>query len=502
MANTLTKTSKQIEKIKVAQGITHAVIVGVATYKKGSGYNKLSQCKNDAIAVHRCFEDTHQLNAPKEYLRLMLDPSKGDIVSAVKELAVNADDEDRVFFFFSGHGERINERFFLVPADAWSSEEPEALLDFEVVKSGLSGSRAKHKIVMLDACFSGPNTTTFKRKPAAVPMSKAFLLKVLEESSGTVIVSSSSDSESSTTKSPDSNYSLFTYYLLKCLRGEPAALEDDLLTSDSLFKYLGPNVMRYSKSCGKTQTPVKSEVASGFCFIFGDFSLIVSTETLSLGENSSGISFYDEERLRTDDILPTEGIDHQDFDNLTQVLDYYVPRYYEDDLGQYRANLKKALSAKWGELEIEGQCLYFPDGSFQISFSSDGVRYVTIKKEIFFDREWYQSPERILSALDLIDLDPVHVVIHLKTEIKLEDFADDIESHGWTVDSFTNSKIVARYGARTAVITSNAIDFKGFAPADVLKLDAPGKESEMISAVYTLVEHHKAPLVPRGRGRK
>ncbi len=195
-------------------------------------------------------------------------PSAGTIDSELEGLAEGASAGDRILFFFSGHGVRIGDEFYIVPQDG-RSDKTKYLISFSNVLEILNKSDAKQKVIVLDACHSGPTVTTLKGPLAEA--SDKFLAEYLVKTKGIAIVSSSTEDQASTTISPDPKVSLFTYFLLKALRGEPQAMDGKLLTLDSLYQYVSLNVIKTSKSYGKTQQPTKKHSESGV-MVLGDFN--------------------------------------------------------------------------------------------------------------------------------------------------------------------------------------------------------------------------------------
>jgi len=114
---------------------------------------------------------------------------------------------DSVICFYSGHGVKLDDQLYLVPTDAYAADEADALLSIERVKEILAKSEARQKLIVLDCCYSGPDTSGFKTVP--VDISNNFLEKYLAETKGSVVLSSSAGDQLSWAKSPDSKLSLF-----------------------------------------------------------------------------------------------------------------------------------------------------------------------------------------------------------------------------------------------------------------------------------------------------
>jgi Caspase domain len=104
--------------------------VGVSDYGNKSGFSSLKQCTNDAFIVITAFRDVKQLNAHEDHQVPMTSetkdplPSRGTIIHQLRELAVSCEPDDRLLFFFSGHGHRIDgiDDHFLVPQDVFSAD--------------------------------------------------------------------------------------------------------------------------------------------------------------------------------------------------------------------------------------------------------------------------------------------------------------------------------------------------------------------------------------------
>jgi len=117
MVNKKHLTSKQMQSLnlKEAQGQLSVLAVGIDAYDKASGFPALKTCSNDATEVRNAFQDVWQLNAEKDRIWLLKSgsppfPSRGEIIKAIKHLATMTEPNDRLLFYYSGHGHRINDK--------------------------------------------------------------------------------------------------------------------------------------------------------------------------------------------------------------------------------------------------------------------------------------------------------------------------------------------------------------------------------------------------------
>jgi len=216
----LTSKQRQVLTLKEAQGQLSVLALGIDDYDKYSGFTTLKTCSNDAIEVRNAFHDVWQLNADKDRVWALTSksnppPSKGEIIKAINRLISITEPNERFLFYYSGHGHRIKnesgvEKFYIVPQDAYSDTDPDALIDFDWILDLLNKSEAKQRIVVIDACMSGPDVTMEKLLPAKY--SSKFLAEYMQNTKGIAVISSSMADQASTTQSPNPKVSLL--YLL------------------------------------------------------------------------------------------------------------------------------------------------------------------------------------------------------------------------------------------------------------------------------------------------
>src|SRR6185312_6352169 len=267
------KSSTKVEAVQASHGRAHLLAIGINDYDAGSGFHPLGVCVNDAITVRDRFLDIEQLNADKAHCRALTSksprpPSRGEMMRALRQLAQDSDQADRLVLYFSGHGHRIGGEFYLVPQDAFASDDVTALVSLNDVLKTLNTSAAKQKLVVVDACLSGPDTKHLKATIADV--SPKFLKEYLAQTSGVAILCSCGIDEESTVQSPNPKLSLFTHYFSEALAGHMEALESGMLTLSSLYSYLSIQVRSRAKSYHHRQNPALSNAIQGL-FLLGDF---------------------------------------------------------------------------------------------------------------------------------------------------------------------------------------------------------------------------------------
>ena len=209
-----------------AQGGIYAVLVGISKYEKPG--NNLSYCHRDAIEMY----ETLKAHTPSDRMILLTDAqAKHDnIVSYTKRLFQQAQPDDMVIFFFSGHG---NSNIFMTY---------DKNLNFNTLKSIFKQTKAKRKLIFANACSSGT-----LRQPSRQTSSG----NVNPGNNVLLFLSSRSNQDSFEDLSLRSG--IFTYYLLAGLKGKADLNKDGYITAKELFDFVNPKVTESTK--GK-QVPV------------------------------------------------------------------------------------------------------------------------------------------------------------------------------------------------------------------------------------------------------
>lgn len=211
-----------------AEGRLYAVLVGVSEYRQAE--NNLTYSHQDAVEMYNLLKlQTSEFN-----LKLLINrqATRDHITETTKRLFAKAQPEDRVIFFFSGHG---NSNCFYTHDKAFAVDSLQVLL---------RECRARRKMILADACFSGTfRTSGTEQQPA--PAEK--------ETDERVLLFLSSRSEQTSRESPSLQNGLFTYFLIAGLKGGADADRDRKITARELFDFVHSRVKERS---GGRQVPV------------------------------------------------------------------------------------------------------------------------------------------------------------------------------------------------------------------------------------------------------
>lgn len=244
--------------IPVTAQNTYAVVVGISDYAiLGPGNGDLNFADDDA----RLFADLLQSRAggtvPARNIILLTErqATRNNILRAMN-LFQQATPNDRIIFFFSGHGDQG----ILVPYDAG----PGVILMHSDVKIAFRNSAARTKLLLADACKSGSmRRNTFPHPPVT---QSADLNK-------NVVVMMSSRANQVSQELPRLQHGAFTYFLVRGATGEADIDRNRIVTMQELYRYMRSAIQKITRN---GQTPVvfgRFPVSMPFTYVRSDASV-------------------------------------------------------------------------------------------------------------------------------------------------------------------------------------------------------------------------------------
>jgi len=493
MGNIIRKSKEDL--LKEAHGNLIGLLIGIDNYEKSSGFGKLKTCVNDVVTLKTTLTNTPQLNVDGSRLMTvtekLLFPSRGNIIKKIKDVCELAEKEDRLFVYYSGHGHRLldengEDEFYLVPQDVYDAEDRNSLIAFSEIVSWVENSLAKQKIIFLDACLSGPNITD--KKLSAAKYSPKFLAQYLEKTKGIVIISSSSSNEFSHSKSPNKDISLFTYYLLKALEGEPKALDNtNILTIESLYDYVSTEVQRRAKSYQSKQTPNCNIKATGV-IVLGDFSKVLLPNN---GADFSelpikGISFEDSrERVDAKDILTKiQRWSAYTEDYIEEKVNDNLGEYLENEFGEIKAKILNVFDFTINSVSYDDNSLVFPSGTYKVTYFAEEKKRGKLNRTVYLDVTWFEDVGDIITLLDALNMFPQGMIFELKKTIKPSNSLQALKAKGWELKSMKNEELLMKMEQYTLTINSDSITFKGIVPSDIF---GGGFDKQKLATTYQTI---------------
>jgi uncharacterized caspase-like protein len=158
-----------------------------------------------------------------------------------------------LYFFYAGHGapDIKEDKAFLIPYDGdpnYASQTGYALDD---LYANLGRLNARTTTVFLDACFSGANRESEILLAGARPV----FIEVEASAAGNVTVFSAAGGKEISSAWPEKKHGLFSYFLMKGMKGEADINGDKKLTVGELGDYIHENVSDMAGMLDREQTP-------------------------------------------------------------------------------------------------------------------------------------------------------------------------------------------------------------------------------------------------------
>ena len=167
----------------------------------------------------------------------------------------NANKKDsEIYIYYSGHGAPSldGDEAYLLPQDGNPNYAPNTSYPLQQLYSNLGSLKAKEITVFLDSCFSGGGRSNESILAMAKPV---FLSPELPVAASNVSIFSAASGNQIASSYPDMQHGLFSYYLMKGLRGEADANGDKKITQLELNLYLGEHVGSMARRMGREQDP-------------------------------------------------------------------------------------------------------------------------------------------------------------------------------------------------------------------------------------------------------
>lgn len=205
------------------------VLVGISQYKNRED---AKYSVNDALRIYGFYKSPEGGALSDKQIKVLTndEATKTNIVRAINETFSLADENDIIVFYYSGHGEKEG----LVPYDA---NETKPHLNYELIINSLDNSKAKQKMCIIDACYSGSISekiaeTENNLKESNSDSNIAFLL--------------SSKAQEQTFGYQNLKQGVFSYFFIEGLKGNANENSDNIITIHEIFNYVNYQVRAYT----------------------------------------------------------------------------------------------------------------------------------------------------------------------------------------------------------------------------------------------------------------
>jgi hypothetical protein len=250
----LSDVDENIPKTNIDGKNTLAIIIGIEDYKYAPNVDFAS---NDARVFYKYSKRVFGIQERNIYYRINDGATSGEFNKIFAEDGWIArrlkKDQTDVIVYYSGHGapDTKSEKGYLIPYDIDPNYANTGVsLDF--IYSSLSKLQAKSVTLFIDACFSGESRSEEMLVAGIRPISVKIKNPILTTENMAVFSASTGKQYSSAY--PEKQHGLFTYFLLKGLKGK-AKGSDKKITLDELQSYIYKNVDETAGYLDKEQNP-------------------------------------------------------------------------------------------------------------------------------------------------------------------------------------------------------------------------------------------------------
>jgi hypothetical protein len=207
-----------------------ALVIGVSDYYGTE--SDLRYADSDAKIFYNHLQNAFPNEIKNGDCKILLNhqATASNIKNQLTNIFSQATENDYIIFYFSGHGNKG----VIIPADVPNN------VNYSDVKLAFKNSKAKYKLCIIDACYAGSIEEINS-------VSNYNNLQMLKESRLAVLTSSTSNQLSS--ESTALGQGLFSYWLIKGIRGAADMNNDKYITAGELFVYTRKVVAE--KSSGK-----------------------------------------------------------------------------------------------------------------------------------------------------------------------------------------------------------------------------------------------------------
>lgn len=236
-----------------------AIVVGIDHYRFAP---PLSYAENDAAAISTILSS--KLGFPKNQVIALTnkEATKESILREYINLHTKAHHDDRVLFFFAGHGHTVKgnkgQVGYLVPVDG-DVNNLSSLIRWDDITRNAELIQAKHICFIMDACYSG-----LALQRVITPGTRRFLTDILQRPSRQVITAGKADQTVADGGGDSGQNSIFTGHLLEGLNGA-AANGEGVLTAGTLMAWVYQKVGQHPSS---SQTPHYGHIEGDGDFVF------------------------------------------------------------------------------------------------------------------------------------------------------------------------------------------------------------------------------------------
>lgn len=243
---------RKLKYVSVHKPTLHVFAVGVNKYK-AEGFTKLDYAEQDAKDFTNVIMEMADKNMYKKVDTTLILGSAAttfNLQERLTQLSNQVEPNDVVMIFFSGHGLKENKKSYFISSDAI---RPYQGLDMEFIHNRADEMECP-VFVFMDACHSGPS----------YDKTKGVIEPIIVAEKGVIGFYSCQSGQQSIEKKDYKN-GVFTYVLVRGLKGAADVDEDGYISISDLENYVKKQVPLLSE---RKQTPIVINTEVGDAILF------------------------------------------------------------------------------------------------------------------------------------------------------------------------------------------------------------------------------------------
>jgi hypothetical protein len=211
-----------------------SVIVGIGRY---GHMPTLKYPDDDAYHFYAFLKSPEGGALPDNQVKVLIDEdaTRDNILRTMRQVFLKADENDVVMMYFSGHG--LDGSFIPVDYDGFNNK-----LRHEDIKAIFNESKAKHKVCIADACFSG----SLYAVKSTVNTTLDRYYEAFNKTQGGMALMMSSKSEEYSLEDHGLRSGIFSHYLIRGLKGEADKNSNKIVTIKELHDFVQKGVKDYT----------------------------------------------------------------------------------------------------------------------------------------------------------------------------------------------------------------------------------------------------------------
>ena len=230
------------------------LIIGIQKYAHLPSVN---YAEKDALIMREYYRRI--LRIPEENIIMLIgsDATRARMQGYLeKYIPSNVGSDTTLYVYFAGHGAHGIETGdpYLIPYDGDTRFIEQTGYKLKKLYQDLKEMEIRQSYVFLDSCFSG--TASRAAEMLTEGIRPALLnVKDVELLDDSIIALSASSKGQTSLAYPDVEHGLFTYYLLRALKGEADADDDQWISIKEVYDYVSRHVRRVARKLGSEQDP-------------------------------------------------------------------------------------------------------------------------------------------------------------------------------------------------------------------------------------------------------